>query len=124
VSEASVARDLVQRYVHAFQAKDIDGIVALLTDDVVWEMPPFTQWYLGRADVQSFFEADMPGDPGDFHLVPVSANGQPALGVYFRGEAICLQVLTVGDAAISRVTVFSDLSLLSYFGLPPRRAAE
>jgi RNA polymerase sigma-70 factor (ECF subfamily) len=116
-------RELLERYVAAFERKDVDGIVALLTEDAVWEMPPFATWFLGREQVAKHLVGQCPGGPGDFRLEATSANGEPALGMYLRGEdgvfrPFCLQVLTVSRAGFSHVVSFFDHRLFDTFGLP------
>jgi RNA polymerase sigma-70 factor, ECF subfamily len=111
-------RELLARYVAAFERKDVDAIVALLAEDAVWEMPPFSTWFLGREQVARHLVEQCPGAPGDFDFVHTEANGAPALGMYIGGEPFCLQVFTVRGTGISHVVSFFDLSLFETFGLP------
>jgi len=117
-------RDLLDRYVKAFEAKDIPAIVTLFTSDAVWEMPPFTGWYQGGADIARLVDTQCPADgPGDMRLVPTSANGQPAFGLYMRGEdgvhrPFNLPVLTLSPEGVTHVASFFDLRLFEVFGLP------
>ena len=117
-------QELVDRYVAAFEVKDVAGIVALLAADVVWEMPPYPAWYRSRANVAHHLETRCPGGPGDLRLVPVGANGQPGLAQYLRGpdgafHAFNLQVLTVTGDEITHVATFLDPALFPAFDLPP-----
>jgi len=120
-------RELLERYVAAFERKDVDAIVALLAADAVWEMPPFATWFQGPAQVSKHLVGQCPGGPGDFRFVPTSANGEPALAMYLRSEAdgvfhpFCLQVLTVSGASFSHVVSFFDHRLFDTFGLPGTR---
>ena len=121
-------RELLDRYVSAFEDRDIAAIVALFTSDVAWEMPPYPAWYQGRDTIGRHLAQMCPGRPGDVRLVPTMANGQPAFGIYLRGEdgvhrATSLQVLTLTGGAISNVTMFLDLRLFDTFGLPPTQPA-
>jgi RNA polymerase sigma-70 factor (ECF subfamily) len=122
---AAEQRELLDRYVTAFEAKDIPAIVELFTSDVVWEMPPFESWYLGPTDVGRHLGTRCPARPGEVRLVPTVANGQPAFGTYLRDEtdgryhAFNLQVLTVGPKGIAHVVNFLDPRLLDKFGLQP-----
>jgi RNA polymerase sigma-70 factor (ECF subfamily) len=117
-------RQLLDRYVTAFEAKDIPGIVALFTKDAVWEMPPFTSWYRGAEAIGWLVDTHCPAKgPGDMRLIPIRANGQPAFGLYMRGEdggyrAFNLPVLTMTDEGISHVASFFDVSLFATFDLP------
>ncbi|MET1074563.1 MAG: RNA polymerase subunit sigma-70, partial [Umezawaea sp.] len=126
VAEPTTAeqRDLLDRYVQAFEAKDIPAIVTLFTSDAVWEMPPFTSWYQGGPDIARLVDTQCPADgPGDMRLVPTTANGQPAFGLYMRGEdgvhrPFNLPVLTLSPEGVTHVACFFDLSLFEKFGLP------
>ncbi|TDB81636.1 sigma-70 family RNA polymerase sigma factor [Micromonospora sp. KC721] len=116
-------RELLDRYVTAFENKDIAGLVQLFAPDAVWEMPPYLGWYQGPADIGRHLALRCLSDPGPVRLVPAGANGQPALATYMAGDGgdfrlVNLQVLTVVGAAVVRVTAFSDPSLFAVFGLP------
>jgi RNA polymerase sigma-70 factor (ECF subfamily) len=87
------------------------------------EMPPYLTWFAGRAAVIGFLERNCLTTPGGFRMVPVSANGQPAVTVYEREpdgayRAHGVQVLTVRGRAISRIDTFLDPGLPAAFGLP------
>ncbi|GAB3982096.1 sigma-70 family RNA polymerase sigma factor [Actinoallomurus acanthiterrae] len=117
-------RELLARYVQAFEEYDVAAIERLLTADAVWEMPPFTGWYQGPEDIGRLIATQCPADgPGAMRLVETRANGQPAFAVYMRAadgahHAFALQVLTTGRAGVGHVTMFFDLRLFTLFGLP------
>ncbi|SDM75145.1 sigma-70 family RNA polymerase sigma factor [Allokutzneria albata] len=116
-------RELLDRYVRAFETKNVAAIVELFTADAVWEMPPFTAWYQGRADIERHLRERCPAVPGGQRLIPISANGQPAFANYLRGpdgafRAFNIQVLTIGPSGVSHAAVFLDTSLYAAFGLP------
>jgi RNA polymerase sigma-70 factor (ECF subfamily) len=122
-------RAVLDRYTAAFEAYDLAGMVAAFTDDTVWEMPPYAGWYAGAEAVGRLIATNCPANaPGDMRLVPTSANGQPAFGLYMRGEdgvhrAFQLQVLTVseddaGRDGVSHAAVFFAEGLFDRFGLP------
>ena len=116
-------KELLEKYVTAFWEKDIDGIVALLKQDAVWEMPPFVGWYQGAENIGRLIDSQCPGDRHDMRMLATSANGQPAYGLYMRqpsGEftPFHLQVLTITDGAVSHVGAFFDRRLFETFGLP------
>ncbi|SEF86935.1 RNA polymerase, sigma subunit, ECF family [Thermomonospora echinospora] len=117
-------RALLDRYVEAFEAKDVPAIVALFTDDAVWEMPPFPAWYRGPADIGRHLAERCPAGPGDLRILPLAANGQPALAKYLRDPAdgmyrpFNLQVLTLAGDGISHAATFLDTGLFPVFGLP------
>jgi RNA polymerase sigma-70 factor (ECF subfamily) len=122
-------RELLDRYVTAFQDYDVAAIVELFTKDAVWEMPPFEGWYQGADGIGRLIQVNCPASaPGDMLLVPTRANGQPAFGLYMRDpdggyRAFQLQVLSLGPVGVSHVVVFFDLSLFPKFGLPSTQPA-
>ncbi|MER7504107.1 sigma-70 family RNA polymerase sigma factor [Nonomuraea pusilla] len=116
-------RELLDRYADAFERYDVDEIVRLFTDDAVWEMPPFTGWYQGPANIVRLISTHCPaGAPGDLRLVPVSANGQPAFAMYLRDGAVhrrfSLLVLRLAGERVRHVVMFFDLRLFDLFELP------
>ncbi|WP_236789128.1 sigma-70 family RNA polymerase sigma factor [Amycolatopsis sp. GM8] len=125
VVEPSAAdqRELLDRYVDAFERKDITAMVELFTKDAVWEMPPFIGWYQGAENIARLIDTQCPADgPGDMRLVPTRANGQPAFGLYMRDGDVYrpfnLPVLTLSASGVEHVACFFDLSLFAKFGLP------
>src|SRR5215475_7430778 len=48
------ANAVISRYVRAFEAADVPGLVQLLADDAVMEMPPVPLWYRGSSDYGLF----------------------------------------------------------------------
>ena len=116
-------RDLLNRYVAAFESYDIDALLTLFAKDAVWEMPPFTGWYQTPEDIGRLIASQCPAKrAGDLRLIPTDANGQPAFGMYLRGDdaynAFQLHVITMTPAGIGHVTAFFELSLFPTFGLP------
>jgi RNA polymerase sigma-70 factor (TIGR02960 family) len=121
--DSPAERDLVERLTVAYQENDLDGIVALLSDDVWLRMPPVPLEYQGR-DLASQFLAVAAFLPGRiFRLVHTRANQQPAFGVYVKDpdcemfHANGLMVLTLAGSRISAMTRF-DNSVLPWFGMP------
>ncbi len=122
-------KEMLDRYVQAFWDKDIDAIVSMLTHDAIWEMPPFTGWYQGAATIGRLIAQQCPGGPHDMRMLATRANGQPAFGLYMRGEddafhPFHLQVLTIGADGVRHVGAFFETSLFARFGLPDRLDAE
>jgi len=125
-------RELLERYVAAFEQYDTAALVKLFSSDAVWEMPPFTGWYQTPEAIGRLVANRCPAQrAGDLKLLPAQANGQPAFGMYLRDghgnyEAFQLHVLHLaapGESAgpaIDHVTAFFDLSLFPKFGLPDR----
>jgi len=112
-------RDILDRYVDAFENADIDKLVGLLREDVELEMPPTPTWFRGRDAVVGFLGAHILREPGLWRMVPTRANGQSALVIYERGVggevAHGVNVLTLVDNRIARITIFNDSKLVPYF---------
>ena len=112
----------------AYEAADLDAVVALLTDDVFISMPPMPFEYEGREVAVADFCARIFGAERRFVLVPTRANGQPAYGVYLRSpdgssQGVGLFVLTLNGDRITAMTRFES-TVLPLFALPsslPRR---
>jgi RNA polymerase sigma-70 factor (ECF subfamily) len=120
---AADQRELLDRFVTAFERKDISAMVELFTKDAVWEMPPFIGWYQGAENIARLVDTQCPAQgPGDMHLVPTWANGQPAFGLYMRDGDVYrpfnLPVLTLSPAGVEHVACFFDTRLFATFGLP------
>ena len=115
-------RDLLVRYVNAFESYDINALVELLREDASISMPPIAMWLRGRADLRDWYLGTGIGCCGS-RLVPTHANGLPAFGQYRRdpsgGHAPwSLQVLEIDAGRIAHVHHFLDTSLFQLFGLP------
>jgi RNA polymerase sigma-70 factor (ECF subfamily) len=126
VDTAGVDRELLERYVAAFEAYDVDALTALIQEDATQSMPPFDMWLSGRDDILTWWFGPGIGCQGS-RVVPVrSANGSPAFGQYKASpeggyEPWALQVLEVKDGRIVEFTFFLDTErLFPLFGLPLR----
>ena len=136
LTEETVSRDLtadqerlLERYVDAFWRKDIDTIVSMLAADAVWEMPPFTGWYVGAENIGRLIDTQCPGQVHDMPMISTQANGQPAFGLYMRTaaghfEPFHLQVLDLDGDLVRHVGAFFDPALFERFGLPARLPAD
>ncbi|MFD4673577.1 sigma-70 family RNA polymerase sigma factor [Lentzea sp. NPDC058450] len=123
VTEPAAAKELLDRWVKAFEAKDIPAIIGMFAEDVIWEMPPFPQFYVGPRMVAWHLAHQCPAVPHGARMIATEANGQPAFGLYLRAEdgvfrPFNLQVLEAKNDRITRVSSFFDLSLFPKFGLP------
>src|SRR5690348_16813397 len=76
------ARALLERYVAAFEAYDIDRLTELLHEDAIMWMPPYSLWLSGRDDVFRFFRGPGAGCEGSKLVPTTAANGLPAWGQY------------------------------------------
>ena len=120
---------MLERYVDAFWRKDVDSIVGMLTAEATWDMPPFTSWYRGPANIGWLIGNECPGDVHDMPMLPTQANGQPAYGLYMRTPSgsfvpFQLQVLELDGDRVKHVTAFFDHRLFETFGLPMRLPAD
>ncbi|BEP15525.1 sigma-70 family RNA polymerase sigma factor [Acidothermaceae bacterium B102] len=112
---------IVAEFVRAYEAADLDAVIALLTDDVFVSMPPMPFEYEGREVAARFFDSLFAAGRR-FELVPTRANGQPAFGAYLRGaqgasHGTGLFVLGLAGDHISALTRFENTAL-PWFGLP------
>jgi RNA polymerase sigma-70 factor (TIGR02960 family) len=119
--DSPMERELVGRLVAAFEANDVDAIVALLADDVRLAMPPLPLEYVGRDEAARFYGL-VATRPGRRRLVRTRANGQPALAFYSQdvdgGEyvATSLTVVTLAGDRFVALDRF-DAGVLTRFGL-------
>ncbi|HEY7622491.1 MAG TPA: RNA polymerase subunit sigma-70 [Solirubrobacteraceae bacterium] len=117
-------RDLVGRLADAFEAGDIDGVVALLTDDAWLTMPPEPFEYQGPVAIGAFLNDRAVRRGAPLRLVPTRANGQPAFGCYFPvpqtgiARPYGLLVVTLDGDRVSAMTWFADSGVFPLFGLP------
>ena len=116
--EAALAR----RFADAFSRDDVDGVVALLTDDAWLAMPPAPHEYQGREAIAAFLHASQSWRSGRrLELVATRANTQPAFACYVSDvdrtcrSTIGMVVLTVSGDRIVRVTRFLDDRLAARF---------
>jgi RNA polymerase sigma-70 factor (ECF subfamily) len=113
-------RELVERYVDAWERADVDAVVAMLAEDATFAMPPLPEWYAGREAIRTF----LPRGPLRMRrrFLRAHANGQLAFGTY-REEAgrmigNAVHVITLRGPEIAAVDCFIDTSLFPAFGLP------
>jgi RNA polymerase sigma-70 factor (TIGR02960 family) len=113
--------DLVSRWTDAWQARDVEAIVAMLADDARYSMPPLPQWYRGKDQIRAFLVRGPL--QSRWRFLPATANGQPAFGTYLWDDAAGafvpggLDVLTLRDRRVAEITAFLDADL-TRFGLP------
>ncbi len=117
-------RELVTRFATALERGDADALVALLTEDVTWSMPPLPHWYHGIAAVTDFaVQVPMTRCPSWRHR-PTRANGQPAVAFYLGADASSphdawsITVLTLHGRYIAEITSFLGADHFRPFGLP------
>ena len=120
-------RELLARYVEAFERYDIASLVTLLRDDAVMSMPPYDFWLRGPAEMGQWFLGQGIGCRGS-RLVPTFANAQAAFGSYRPDPdggwvPWAIQVIDVAGGRIVGHHNFLDTDLFEFFGLPARLEA-
>ena len=121
---SKLERDIVGRFAETVENGDIDGMVALLTDDAWVTMPPLPHAYQGHNAIRAFLRGSAERRGAPLRLVPTRANTQPAFGCYVPvpetdvARAYALFVLTLEGEQISAVTWFADSGVFAQFGLP------
>lgn len=121
-SDPHVDARLLEQYVAAFEAYDVDRLVALLTDDAEFTMPPFELWLRGAEEIERWWRG--PGEVcRNAHTIVTSANGRPAVAVYHqagdqRWEPFAIHVLDSDAGRISAITHFIGAHHFAEFGLP------
>ena len=119
-------RELLARYVDAFERYDIDALTSLIREDATQSMPPYDLWLAGRDDIFRWWFGPGIGCKGSRVIPTVAANGAPAFGQYKPTpeggyEPWALQVLEIADGGIAELTFFLGTeTLFPLFGLPPR----
>ncbi|MFC0549177.1 sigma-70 family RNA polymerase sigma factor [Kutzneria chonburiensis] len=117
-------REIVAEYAGALERGDADALLALLTEDVTWSMPPLTQWYRGRESVMDFAVRVPLSSCGSWRHRVLTANGQPAVAFYLRRDgdgphlAWSITVLTLRDDRIAELTSFLGAEHFPLFTLP------
>jgi RNA polymerase sigma-70 factor (ECF subfamily) len=117
-------REVTERFVAAWEANDVAGLVELLTDDAAITMPPRPSWYRGLDAITEFLEETPMAERERWRLLPVAANGQLAFATYGleddgRWYAHALQTITLAsNGLITEINAFLDPGAFRHFGLP------
>jgi RNA polymerase sigma-70 factor (ECF subfamily) len=124
----SEERMVVDRYMAAVERADLTAVADLLAEDVRASMPPWTLWLAGRPAVMAAltesWDAGSPDYVGRLHMLPIRANGQPAVATYVRGagddtyRAFAIGVVRVEDGRIADMVAFHEPGLFPLFDLP------
>ena len=123
VPGSAAEREVIDRLTRAYEAGDVDAVVAMLTDDVVFTAPLAPVAYVGRPAAGRFLRSGVFRDGRTCRLIATQANGQPAFGLYLCdpvtdvAHAHGMLVLTLAGSQIMAMTGF-DNSVLPLFGLP------
>ena len=117
-------RQVVQRYITAWERNDVAAVVAMLAEDAKLAMPPLPAWYRGREQIAIFLSDGVLAGAMRWRLIPTRANGQLAFGAYawddkaqtFTPRAV--DVLTLHGAQIQEITAFLTPDAFRSFDLP------
>ncbi len=117
--------DMLSRFIDAFEHDDIDGVVALLTEDAVVSMPPEPEWHQGHEHIRRFLHArHVARKRGPWRFYPVGANLQPAYAYYLEHDGAWVLsgmfVIGVGPDGIESITRFHAEGVSEHFGAPER----
>jgi RNA polymerase sigma-70 factor (ECF subfamily) len=105
-------RELVDRYVDAWERCDVEAFAALLVEDATFAMPPLSTWYSTREGIATWATASPMSGAWRWRTVRTRANGQPALAFYSWDDAtgtylpFALNVLGFRGDRVSDVTAF------------------
>jgi RNA polymerase sigma-70 factor (ECF subfamily) len=119
---------LLQRYVEAFEAYDMDRLISLLREDAIQSMPPFAMWIKGADDICKFMLEPGPSGCRGSRLLATSANGCPAFAQYKPDPAggfspWAIQVLEISAGKVASMNFFlafmEPQRLFAEFGFPP-----
>lgn len=116
----------LDQYVRAWETADVEALLALLTDDATFSMPPIPAWYQGRETIgwlvsRTVFSGE---GRGRWRLQTAQANRQVAFGLYKLADdgsthnAYGIQVLRFRDKDIADITTCINPALFPYFRLP------
>jgi RNA polymerase sigma-70 factor (ECF subfamily) len=112
-------KELVDRYVAAWERNDVEAFTAMLAEDASFAMPPLATWYSGRDGIATWARLSPMSGAFRWRSVYTPANGQPALGFYSWDEdqqaytPFALNVLTLKGREVSNVTAFICRSIES-----------
>jgi RNA polymerase sigma-70 factor, ECF subfamily len=111
-------RQIVETYVDAWERGDVDTIVSMLAEDAILAMPPRPSWYRGIEAARVFLARGPLAPTRGRRLRPAAANGQLAVGSYYKGwperpdGLQVLQLLTLDtDGRIAAITAFVGTEL-------------
>jgi RNA polymerase sigma-70 factor (ECF subfamily) len=120
-------RSLLERYVRAWEAADVAGLVALLREDAVVSMPPGLE-FAGVQQIAAFLSGSVFLAGMRFKLLPIRANDSPGFVIFSgAGQDVALRpyavlLVDVDGPRIARMSVFADQRLIARFGLPQELA--
>ena len=117
----AVRPETVERYARAIERADVSALAALVTADVLFEMPPVPQWSIGRPTYAAFMEQLFVRRGTRWATEAVSANGQPGILLFLVTDSgrvphtVQLFELDAGGSEIRHVLVYQNPDLFSLF---------
>jgi RNA polymerase sigma-70 factor (ECF subfamily) len=133
-AEDAALRRVAEGFAGALERGDADALVALLTADVTWSMPPLPHWYAGTTAVRSFALAVPMRRCGAWRHRTTWANGGPAVASYLADTGApalpelraaggysgwSVNVFDFRDDRIAGITSFLGAEHFRTLGLPP-----
>ncbi|MCT4357782.1 sigma-70 family RNA polymerase sigma factor [Streptomyces sp. Je 1-79] len=121
-------KELLERYVAAFEGYDMKALTALLHEDATMSMPPYDLWLRGHDDIVGWMLGVGDVCRGS-KLVPTVANGSPAFAHYHPDpeggySPWALIVLEMRDGKVGGMDFFLDTKRwFPLFDLPERLEA-
>jgi len=122
--DAKPDRELLARYVDAFERFDIDELVALFHEEGCMSMPPFEMWVRSKDDLFKFFALTRWHCQGS-RFLPVTVNGgYPAFAQYMPSDndhtlvPWGIHVIETKDGKILHIQNFINTKLFTRLGLP------
>jgi RNA polymerase sigma-70 factor, ECF subfamily len=112
--DSPAAREMLARYMTAFETSDLTQLERVLRDDAAIELVPTRGWFAGRASCLRFL-ARVLGTPGSWQMTATSANGQPAAIARHRGVLFGIGMLDVTATGVFRIVAFGDSRLATRF---------
>jgi RNA polymerase sigma-70 factor, ECF subfamily len=115
---------LVRRYIETWESGDRERFVALLAEDAILSMPPQPEWFRGRDSIYRFLQMVRPAYAGQYRLLPIRANGVPAVAAYKQRNAespycaATIMLVCMADGYITEIVRFAAPALFPSFGLP------
>jgi RNA polymerase sigma-70 factor (ECF subfamily) len=118
-------RELLNRYVAAFEHADMDGLVALLREDATLRMPPQPS-LSGGLQIARFFLETAHGDLTRVRHKPTWANRRPAVTIEVRADDGTwvphgISVLEIEEGQIVGIDAFLDPALVPRFAVAAGR---
>ena len=123
--ESPEAQAILGRYIAAFENADAKALEDLLREDASLQVSGVSTWFSGKATCAPYLSRHVLDQPGEYRMLPTTANGQPAALAYRRGTQdgtyvpFAVSVLTTDGAHLTSITVFPDARDIERFDFPP-----